>query len=211
LHWKRDGYKLNYGSEPLPLLFLLTFGRKMQKYVSLLRGINVSGQKKITMAALRDMYRQIGLEQVQSYIQSGNVLFTSGISDIDELQMRIESAIKDRFGFTVDVILRTSDAIGALSLENPFLRQDGIDLKKLHVTFFNQRVSKDVSAPLDTRHFVPDGFSLTATHAFVFCPNGYGRTKINNLFFEKNLKVKCTTRNWNTITKLVSLFDDLQE
>lgn len=183
----------------------------MQKYVSLLRGINVSGQKKITMAALCDVYRQIDLGQVQSYIQSGNVLFTSGISDVENLRRRIESAIKDRFGFTVDVLLRTSDDIRALSLENPFLVQDGIDLKKLHVTFFKQRVRKDVSALLDAQNFAPDEFSITSTHAFVSCPDGYGRTKINNHYFEKYLKVKCTTRNWNTITKLVSLFNELPE
>ena len=108
----------------------------METYISILRGINVSGQKKILMADLKALYENLQFENVKTYIQSGNVVFKSEkkLADADTAK-RIEEAIQKKYGFHVPVIIRSHKELEKVIASNSFLSEKNIDLKKLHVTF----------------------------------------------------------------------------
>ncbi|HKJ01227.1 MAG TPA: DUF1697 domain-containing protein, partial [Longimicrobiales bacterium] len=114
-------------------------------YISLLRGINVGGHKKIRMAELRALYSSLGFDPVRSYIQSGNVVFRGGRGGGPALSRKIEKAIADHFGFAVPVILRTAAEMAVVVEKNPFLAE-GADPTKLHVTFLAEAASDEALA-----------------------------------------------------------------
>jgi len=171
-------------------------------FVSLLRGINVSGQKKIKMAALRDIYQSLGFSDVESYLQSGNVVFTTAEEDAAIVAQSIKDAIADAFGYSVSVILRDVVTFRLVFTGNPFLIDSDEDPAKLYVTFLANVPNADDLSNLSLPVGVADDFHVVGQHVYVFCPNGYGRTKLNNTFFERKLKVAATTRNWRTVTAL---------
>ncbi len=175
----------------------------MATFISILRGINVGGQKKIQMTDLKSLYEELGFKHVKTYIQSGNVIFEN--DDEKELLQRIEQKISDKYGFHVPVIIRTKNEMETVLNNNPFLREKNIDESKLHVTFLNEHPLKDHINKTETFHYDPDRFVISGREVYLYCPNGYGRTKLNNTFFENKLKVPATTRNWNTTNKLVEM------
>lgn len=178
----------------------------MTTYISILRGINVGGQKKIQMSDLKSLYEGLNLRDVITYIQSGNAIFKSDQETlIPELVKRIESAISGKYNFVVPVIIRTIDEIKKTLSVNPFFREKGIDIEKLHVTFLEtkpQAINVDNISKFD---FSPDKFKIIDREVYLYCPNGYGISKLSNNFFENKLKMKVTTRNWKTINKLIEL------
>jgi uncharacterized protein (DUF1697 family) len=172
----------------------------------MVRGINVSGQKKIRMDELKAVYESLGFDNVRTYIQSGNVVFDS---DLDEKGAgeKIRKKIVEAFGFPVPVTLRSTAAIKQVIRNNPFLA-DGIDdIKILHVTFLSQAPSLSTLDQIDPATGGDDQFRFSDSHEEIYirCPNGYGRTKLTNTFFEKQLGVSATTRNWNTVNKLYEI------
>jgi uncharacterized protein (DUF1697 family) len=178
----------------------------MQTFISILRGINVSGQKKILMADLKVLYENLKFKDVRTYIQSGNVIFKSNepLSDI-EFEKKIEDQIFKKYDFHVPVIIRSEDEIRKIIAANPFLKEKNIDPKKLHVTFLSNIPDKENVESIEKMDFSPDKFMISGKEVYLYVPNGYGETKISNTFFEKKLKVKATTRNWNTVNKLSEL------
>jgi uncharacterized protein (DUF1697 family) len=178
----------------------------MQTFISILRGINVSGQKKILMADLKVLYENLKFKDVRTYIQSGNVIFKSNepLSDI-EFEKKIEDQIFKKYDFHVPVIIRSEDEIRKIIAANPFLKEKNIDPKKLHVTFLSNIPDKENVESIEKMDFSPDKFMISGKEVYLYAPNGYGETKISNTFFEKKLKVKATTRNWNTVNKLSEL------
>ena len=177
----------------------------MVVYISLLRGINVSGQNKIAMPELRQLYESLGLGDIQTYVQSGNVIFTSQPADEAVLAQAIEARIEQQFGYTLPVFVRGVQDFERMIAGNPFLNREVEDPTLLHVTFLYQ--AAPVEKLLDTASPNPDGdeFVPGEREIYLFCPNGYGRTKFNNGFFERKLKVAATTRNWKTVKALVEL------
>ncbi|MCC6398131.1 MAG: DUF1697 domain-containing protein [Bacteroidetes bacterium] len=178
----------------------------MAVYISLLRGINVGGHKKIPMKDLKALYESAGFTDFKTYIQSGNVVFNSTRKDIQRINTDIEKAITDSFGFPVTVITREAGDLGKIIKQNPFAGRDGIDEKHLFVVFLGAKPSatavKDLSIPpVKTR----DELKVSALEVFVHCPDGYGQTPYTNLFFEKKLKVAATARNWRTTTTLYAM------
>ena len=171
----------------------------MTTYISLLRGINVSGHKPIGMEELRYLYKSLGFSNVQSYIQSGNVIFSSEESSISTLVTIIQKAINDSFGFEVVVIIRTKEELNKIIENTPYSKQD---ISKLHVTFLSDSPK---SIPIEEMKNDIDTFLISGTEIYLFCPSGYGRTKLSNNFFEKKLKVNATTRNWKTVMKLFEM------
>ena len=178
-------------------------------YISLLRGINVSGQKKIRMAELRGLYEGLGLVNVATYIQSGNVVFQAEDRDPAELKTRIQQAIVDRLGFTVPVELRTHDEIEEIVEACPFgpvdLDQAGT---KVLVTFLSERASTERISGLAALVTPPEKLVVCGREIYLFCPDGYGRSKLSNAPLERKLGVAATTRNWRTIIKLRELSGD---
>lgn len=176
---------------------------KRVKYISVLRGINVGGKRKILMADLKKMYAELGFENCISYIQSGNLIFESTKLSNTELGSKIEDAIAEKFGFTVPVIVRTSDEWEQSVQANPYA--DSHEKESLCLTFLNETPKAELTAVISELNFEPDSFQIIDKDVFIYCPGKYHQTKLSNQFFESKLKVKATTRNWNTVLKLLEL------
>lgn len=178
----------------------------MNTYVSMLRGINVSGQKKIKMDELRVLYDSLGYAEVQSYIQSGNVVFQSAENDTAALEQQIHDAIQDRYGFDVPVQIRTTEQLQTVVDENPFLsggRDE--DIKFLYVTFLADEPDPSGAAEVRKSIFDHEEFEVVGRRVYIFVPKGFGRAKLNNNLLERKLKVSGTTRNWKTTLKLYDM------
>ena len=153
------------------------------------------------MSELRAVYDDLGLSTVESYLQSGNVTFECDRGRTDRLEAAIEGAIAARFGYDdVDVFVRSATELEDLYEQNPFL-QDGADPASLHVTFLKAGPSA-AGRRSDPGTSAPDAFAAAHRAMYVHCPLGYGRTKLNNGFFERLTGVRATTRNWKTVTEL---------
>jgi uncharacterized protein (DUF1697 family) len=180
----------------------------MKTFISILRGINVSGQKKILMADLKTLYESLGFRDVITYIQSGNVIFKSGGKGTDEeLAKKVEKAIKKKYGFEVPVIIRSNEEIRKIISDSPFRKEKIPEIKKLHVVFLSEIPDKVHIEGISKMDFSPDRFHVTGKNIFLHIPDSYAETKLSNTFFEKKLKVTATTRNWNTVLKLSQLAD----
>lgn len=171
----------------------------MPRYISLLRGINVSGQKAVRMDELRAVYESLGLERVSTYIQSGNVVFSARSTDLGK---RIEAAIRQHFGFDVPVLVRDADNIGKLLSNNPFVGEPGIDVAHLHVSFAAATLPSAVTDALSRLARGREAFHLGESEIYLYCPDGYGRSKLTNTNLEKALGQIVTTRNWKTVNRL---------
>ncbi len=171
----------------------------------MLRGINVSGQKKIKMNELRTLYESLGFRLVKTYIQSGNVIFESPDSDTSELKSKIETNIKQTYGLSVTVIIRTAGEFQHVINNNPFCGTRQEDITKLHVTFLSETPSASSLKTIDKLKDKSNEWIIAGKEIYLFCPNGYGRTKLTNNFFAKNLNLSATTRNWNTVNKLYEI------
>jgi uncharacterized protein (DUF1697 family) len=171
-------------------------------YVALLRGINLGSRNKVSMADLRALLEALGAEDVATYVQSGNAVFKSEIGSAAELGGAIEKAIRRDLGLDVSVLLRTKAQIGKVVGGNPFA-EAAKDPTKVHVTFLDDAPSR--VRELEAKDFAPDEFRVAGREVYLHCPNGYGRSKLNNAYLEKQLGVAATTRNWRTVAKLAEL------
>jgi len=178
----------------------------MTTFISILRGINVSGQKKILMADLKSLYDQLGFNDVTTFIQSGNVIFKSKKKGSDQAVAKaIGQAILKKYKFKVPIIIRTAEEMQKVISENPFPKQKGINIEKLHVTFLAEVPDKAQVISISHLDFSPDKFIIAGKEVYLYTPGGYGITKLSNNFFENKLKVTATTRNWKTVNKLAEL------
>ena len=177
----------------------------MPTFISLLRGINVSGQKAVKMDRLRRTFAALGFKGVKTYLQSGNVIFGTAKRSALQLSKTIERRISREFGFPVSVIVRTSEELSKILARNPFLKETGIDHSKLHVTFLSQEPLSATVKKLDAFDAAPDQYRCIDREIYLYCPNGYGRTKLSNNALEKALSVTATTRNWNTAKTLYEI------
>ena len=176
----------------------------MTTFAALLRGINVGGKNTMPMTELKSLFSSLGLSDVATYIQSGNVVFRSSGGEAHELAARIEQRIADDFGIGVAVLLRTSDELAEIASGNPFLGHEA-DRSRLHVVFLDRPPAPDAATQLDPKRSPPDRFVLHGRQIYLHLPNGAGRSKLTIDYFERRLGVRATARNWNTLTKLLSL------
>ncbi len=179
----------------------------MQTYISILRGINVSGQKMIKMNELLALFEGLHFKNIRTYIQSGNVVFQAVKTDVHDLAKLIEEKISERFGFAVPVMVKEKNEIATVLQNNPFIKSVDKDVSKLHVTFLSQEPDKSYIDKINQLQYLPDEYVLAGSTIYLYCPNGYGNTKLHNNFFENKLKVKATTRNWNTVNELMKMAD----
>jgi uncharacterized protein (DUF1697 family) len=159
-----------------------------------LRSVNVGG-RKVPMADLRAVFEELGYTDVRTYIQSGNVVFDAKSGNPARIRSLIESELKSEFRMEIAVLLRTPSELGKIVKRNPFD-------ENAYVTFLDKAPARKLVEAIDPAAFAPDEFVVDGLEVFVRCPNGYGRTKINNAFFERKLATKATTRNWNTVALL---------
>lgn len=174
----------------------------MNRKIALLRGINVGGKRKLPMVELRKMLEKLGFSEVETYIQSGNVAFNaSADADNSKIEGQVEKAIESEFGYDVPVIIRTAEEIEEAIKQNPYY-EEGCDIKPLHLTFLNSIPSKEALQKTTSYTFKTDKFEIIGKNVYLYCPENYHKTKLTNSFFEKNLKVKASNRNWRTVLKL---------
>ncbi len=176
-------------------------------HVALLRGINVGGRHKLPMKSLATMFVDTGCSRVQTYIQSGNVVFAAE----SELARRIPAIIADRiaadFGFTPPVMTRTAAELGEIIRGNPFLEQ-GVDKSSLHVAFLADLPDPARVAKLDPERSPGDTFIVRGREIYFSCPAGLARTKLSNTYFDSKLATISTMRNWRTTLKLLEMSAD---
>lgn len=175
------------------------------KVISILRGINVGGNRKVPMVELKALYEELKFKNIVTYIQSGNVIFEANGSDLKDLPKKIEQKIFSKYKFTVPVIIRTAAEMQSVINKNPFLKQKCIDVDKLHVTFLAEAPNGDNLNKIKGLSYEPDKYAIVSKEVYLYCPNGYGNTKLNNNFFENKLKVTATTRNWRTVNELLKI------
>lgn len=180
----------------------------MAPFISMLRGINVGGQNRIKMPELKVLYESLGLAGVTTYVQSGNVVFDSDVTDAAQISKMIETRIKRAFGLSVQVLIRDAGQFRQIIAANPFLTWRSEDPTKLHVTFLATVPSAEAITALGSPTDHADEFIPAGREIYLFCPNGYGKTKFSNTFFERKLGVAATTRNWNTVTALYRLAEE---
>ncbi|MCX5193680.1 DUF1697 domain-containing protein [Streptomyces sp. NBC_00249] len=175
-------------------------------YAALLRGINVGGNKKVPMAELRSVMEGLGHEAVRTYLQSGNAVFTSPGTDPDALARELETAVEAHFGFRVPCLVVDGDHLAAVAAACPF-PADELEGKQLHATFFSAQPGPERFAALDQEAFLPEEFRLGDRVLYLYAPDGLGRSKLGEALARpavvKGLDV--TTRNWNTVVKLVEM------
>ncbi len=177
----------------------------MHTFVSLLRGINVGGHKKIRMEELRDIYAAAGFTCVESYLQSGNVVFAADDPDRTRLTARLEAAIDAALGYAVSVILRDGADLKRIIANNPFLATREAAPTSFHVAFLAQSPSAADLTALTVPASDADEFQIVGQEIYLFYPNGAGRTKLTNNLFERKLHTVATTRNWNTVMALYGM------
>lgn len=182
----------------------------MQTYISVLRGINVSGHRVIKMDALKKSYAELGFTNILTYIQSGNVIFQFKKSEHLKIENMIKNKISDEYGFDVPVIVKDARDLKNVIKNNSFLNNKNVDLSKLHVTFLSAIPAKSEVKRIKEIDFSPEEFIICDDILYLYCPGGYGNTKLNNNFFENKLKVKATNRNWKTVNELCKIADSIK-
>jgi uncharacterized protein (DUF1697 family) len=180
----------------------------MAAIISMLRGVNVGGHNKINMADLRVLYETLGLEEPKTFIQSGNVVFRSKERNVPKLTKRIEEAIEKKFGFHSDVILRTLPEMSEVVRRNPFEKRSGIESNKLVVTFFTTNFVSDTRQKLENVAADPEEVRVGDRELYIYFPDGQGRSKLAPVL-GRILKSTGTARNWNTVTKLLEMAQEL--
>jgi uncharacterized protein (DUF1697 family) len=168
----------------------------------MLRGINVSGQKKIIMKDLAALYESQGLTQVNTYIQSGNVVFHASVTKQVTLAKKISGAINSAYGFEVVVFVRDREQMAKTLKKNPFLDLKDVDISKLYVTFLEQAPEKGLVKKLEAVDAGVDRCKVIGNDVYLYCPGGSGKSRLSNNFIEKQLQLDGTTRNWKTVNVL---------
>ncbi|MCE1164269.1 MAG: DUF1697 domain-containing protein [Bacteroidetes bacterium] len=171
----------------------------MKTYIAVLRGINVSGYNVIKMAELKNMFERMKYSGVRTYIQSGNVVFRAGNEAASGLARKISDMISETFGLSVPVLVLDSAALKEVVSGNPFLKDRKYDTKYMHVTMLPAVPEKTKIKELAGFNSGSDEIVFKGSNAYLYCPEGYGRTKLNNTFLEKKLGMTATTRNWRTV------------
>jgi uncharacterized protein (DUF1697 family) len=183
----------------------------MTTYISLLRGINVSGHKMIKMDALRQLFTDLGFQNIQSYIQSGNIVFQNKKTDQKKLENKIAKAIKGKFTFDVPVIVIEFDQLKKIILNNPFLTDKTKDISHFHVTFLSNQPEQENFNKIKDGQYLADEFHLIDKAIYLYCPNSYSNSKLTNSFLESKLKITATTRNWKTTNELISIAEKINK
>jgi uncharacterized protein (DUF1697 family) len=177
----------------------------MASYVSLFRGINVGGHRLVPMSKLKDLHESLGLGDVATYIQSGNVIFTSDEPNISLLPGRIEATFAARFGFHSDVIVRSAADLATIVANNPFANQPTKETKWVMVMFLATPPTSTAEKELMRTYSGPEEFRVVDREMYIYYPTGSGRSKLTGTLIEKKLETVGTARNWNTVLKLQSM------
>ncbi len=171
----------------------------------------MAGHNSIKMTDLSALFKDIGFNDAVTYIQSGNVIFSSvAVSAASEIASTIEKAIFKRFNFNVPALIRKVQEIKNFMPLNPFLTEENFDPSKMAVMFLHEKVTKEQIQKVINIDYPPDKFKVDGSEIFIYCPNGFGRAKLSTNFFEKKMGVTGTARNWKTITTILEIAENKQ-
>jgi uncharacterized protein (DUF1697 family) len=166
----------------------------------------MTGHNSIKMTDLAALYNDLGLIKPETFIQSGNVIFsTEKPVKATDTAHAIERAINDKYGYDVPVMIRALPGMKRILSSNPFLGEGNFDPARMAVIFLHDKVTEAQIQKVADIEYPPDRFEIIGDEIYTFCPNGFGRTKIYTNFFENRMKVTGTARNWKTITTLYDL------
>ena len=171
----------------------------------MLRGINVSGQKKICMADLKSHLEELGWEGIRTYIQSGNIVFRTADGNPPQLAQKIRQKLLHVYGFEIPALVLEPMDLANLIDNNPFARDPETNRDRLYVTFLFDTPSEELVGKIRESRKTNEHFIIIGKTIFLYYPDGYGRAVMNNNAFEKGLKVEATTRNWKTINALFEM------
>ncbi len=177
----------------------------MTTFLSLFRGINVGGNNKVKMDELKAVHAALGLTDVLTYIQSGNVVFKSDRTDTTHLQQQIAASFATTFGFHAEVTIRTCDELNTIIAQNPFQNQPDKDPKWIAVLFLATLPTSTAQETLHASYTGPEEIFCIGKEVYIYYPDGIGRSKLAHSFLEKKLQTSGTARNLNTILKLQEL------
>jgi uncharacterized protein (DUF1697 family) len=179
--------------------------RTMPTLISMIRGINVGGNRPLKMDRLRGLHEDLGYRNVRTYLQSGNAVFEAGSADAGSHSVALAAAILRHCGYDVAVAVRTAKAMSAVLAGNPLLRLRAVDRKFLHATFLVRPAAPASLEGIELPLAPGERAQLVGETLYLYCPNGYGNSKLHNAFFERKLRVAATTRNWQTVTALEAM------
>ena len=177
----------------------------MARFVGLLRGVNVGGNRMVAMADLRDCCTRLGLKDPATLLQSGNLVFEGGALKPAALEKRLEAGVRERFGFDVDFMVRTGAEWAAIVAGNPFRKEALADPAHLLVFAFKaEPVPAAVAAVSEAGKFA-EQIRQRGRELYVTFPNGIGRSALSTAAAWRKLTAAGTARNWNTVLKLRAL------
>jgi uncharacterized protein (DUF1697 family) len=179
--------------------------------ICMLRGVNLGGNKKIKMEALRALCTSLGCEDVKTFINSGNVVFRTKQRSPERLGKGIEDAIEEEAGFRAGVVLRSTAEMRKVLVNNPFAKRKGIEPGKLLVNFLADAPSSDTAKKLEALDTAPDELYVRGREMYIYFPNGQGQSKLKWSPIDKLLNMTFTGRNWNTTTKLLEMAEALEK
>jgi uncharacterized protein (DUF1697 family) len=177
------------------------------KHLALLRGINVSGHNMIKMEVLKNILEAIGFTNVVTYIQSGNVFVETDEESGFSVAFKIKQEIYKIFGHEVPIIVIGKKDLELCLKNNPFLKEKDVDSKKLYVAFVSKELQSSAINELKISQFKPDEAVIDGNKIFIKYDIGAGKTRLDQKYIEKKLNVTATMRNWNTVTKLLEMYE----
>jgi uncharacterized protein (DUF1697 family) len=173
--------------------------------IALLRGINIGPRQRVSMPELRELMEGLGYTDVQTLVQSGNVVFTSRAKPAT-LEQKIEEEIEKQLGVDPKVVVRTRDELAAAIEANPF--DVPANPKDLHVTFLSGEPDAAVRDKLEGADFDPDRLAFAGREVYILYADGMGRSELAKQLTRAKLGATATDRNWNTVTKLLEMADE---
>lgn len=175
----------------------------MPRFIAMLRGVNVGGNM-LKMDRLKEICAKLGFKNTQTYLQSGNLIFDCPHSPSATRQL-LEKRLLGETRLPVSLIIRTPAELKRTIASNPFLKEKGIDLTRLYVTFLAKPAGKDAQIKLAAIKAGNDRLHIAGSEIYLHCPISYGETKLSNNALQKVLGITATTRNWNTVNKLFEM------
>ena len=182
----------------------------MSVVIAMLRAVNVAGYQKLNMEGLRTLCGSLGLRDVQTYIQSGNLVFREDIGDSDALARKIEDGIHRKHGFKPAVIVRTTAELRKVIANNPFAGRPEVAPNRFLVVFMTSAPARQAREQILAIPCEPEELHIKGRELYIFYPNGMARPKIPMVRIEKLLATPSTGRNWNTVYKLLAMAEALE-
>ncbi len=180
----------------------------MHTHLALLRGINVSGHNIIKMDVLKSTLEDMGFQNVQTYIQSGNVFIDSNEESSAKIAFVIKQEIYRVFGYDVPIIVISKADLQACFTNCNFLKEKDFDTKKLYVAFVSKELKSDNINDLKMSQIKPDEVQIDKTRIFIKYHIGAGKTRLDQKYIEKKLNLTATIRNWNTVSQLLKMYEE---